>query len=148
MRPAVRSALLACVLSIAVPATAAAHEPSGTAAVKGGIPVRLRGCFLTAAFVPRPESVLQSVFRDPLDIDTTFYGPDPLLGIWAMSCDGSRVGGRRGGKLVLSLVGVPLGLTNADALPFANNFAHRLIRIDTSSRRLATAAPPAGPPPQ
>jgi len=142
-------ALLICVASLAIPAVAAGHgDPAGrpSAVGKGGAAVQLRGCFLTAAFMPRPPSALQPVLDKPLDLTTTFYGPDPLLGVWGMSCDGSRVGGQRAGKLVLALVGVPVGLTSAGAVPLANNFAHRLIRIDTSSRRVAVAARRAGLP--
>ena len=102
--------------------------------------MKLRDCFLTAAFVPRPASALRSVFDAPLDLSMTFYGPDPLVGVWGMSCDRARVGGRRAGSLVLSLVGVPVGLTSPEALPLANNFAHRLFRMDTSSARLAAVA--------
>ena len=47
---------------------------------------------------------------------------------------------------MLSLVGVPVGLTAPGALPLANNFAHRLQQFDTTSRPLAKAARRAGLP--
>jgi hypothetical protein len=131
----------AILLSIAVALTAAtpasAHGGHASAAIEG-TPVELRGCYLTAAFAPRPAT--------PLDFGMPFYGPDPLVGVWALACDRSRVAGRRAGALVVSLVGVPVGLTSPGAAPLANNFAHRLLRIDTSSRRLAAATRKAGLP--
>ena len=137
MRLVFTPALIASLLSVAAPATA---EPASDVAAERGTAVRLRDCFLTVAFVPRPQSVLQSVFRDPLEIDATFYGPDPLLGVWGMSCERSRVAGEPAGEVVASLVGVAVGLTDANSAPLANNFAHRLIRIDTTSRKLVRAA--------
>jgi hypothetical protein len=149
------------VLSLTVPGGAAAHGGptgaegvagaghhggAGALAAKAATAVRLRECFLTAAFVPRPADALQSVFGDPLDLSVTFYGSDPLLGVWGLACERSRVAGRPAGRVVVSLVGVPTGLTSAGALPLANNFAHRLLRIDTSSRQLAAAARRAGLP--
>ena len=144
--------LLAIVLSLAVAGSGAAHPGSPhvdgarALAAAGGTKVTLRDCFLTAAFVPREASVLQPVFRRPLDLSQTFYGPDPLLGVWGMSCEGARVAGRRAGRVIASLVGVPVGLTSPEALPFANYFGHALIRIDTSSRLLARALRRAGLP--
>jgi hypothetical protein len=108
------------VLSLTVPGGAAAHgdrpqaEGGQGASHHGGphapadqaaTPVRLRECFLTAAFVPRPASALRSVFRDPLDVSVTFYGPDPLLGVWGLACQRARVAGKPAGSVVLSLVG-------------------------------------------
>jgi hypothetical protein len=81
-----------------------------------------------------------------LDFGAPFYGPDPLVGIWAVACDRSRVAGEPTGPLVLSLVGVPVGLTTPGAIPLANNFAHRLLQLDTTSRPLAKAARRAGLP--
>ena len=139
-------------LSLAVAGPAAAHPGlphGGTApslAAAAGTKVALRGCFLTAVFVPREASVLQPVFHRPLDLSMTFYGPDPLLGVWGMSCERAKVAGRRVGQVITSLVGVPVGLTSPDAVPLANNFGHALIRIDTSSRVLARALRQAGLP--
>jgi hypothetical protein len=138
MRGIGRTALLALALASVVSAPAAVHGGGGHTARVTGTPVELRGCFLTAAFAPRPAA--------PLDFGMPFYGPEPLVGVWGLACDGSRVAGRPGGALVLSLVGVPVGLTSPGAVPLANNFAHRLLRIDTSSRRLAAAARRAGLP--
>ena len=139
-------------LSLAVAGPAAAHPglPHGdtapSLAAAGGTKVALRGCFLTAAFVPREASVLRPVFQRPLDLSQTFYGPDPLLSVWGMSCERAKVAGRRVGRVITSLVGVPVGLTSPDAVPLANNFGHALIRIDTSSRVLARALRRAGLP--
>lgn len=127
---------LALILVIATPA--AAHGGAASAGLTRGTPVKLRDCHLTAAFAPRPASAL--------DFGAPFYGPDPLVGIWAMACDRSRVAGEPAGRLVLSLVGVPVGLTAPGALPLANNFAHRLLQLDTTSRSLARAARRAGLP--
>ena len=131
-----RAVLAVLVVTLVSAGPASAH--GGHAAAVTGAPVKLRDCFLTAAFAPRPAV--------PLDFGMPFYGPDPLVGVWALACDRSRVAGWRAGALVLSLVGVPVGLTSPGAVPLANNFAHRLLRIDTSSRRLAAAARQAGLP--
>jgi hypothetical protein len=135
-----RAIILALVLAIALVAAAPAgahHSGSQAAgAALRGVPVKLRDCYLTAAFAPRPAA--------PLDFGMPFYGPDPLVGVWGLACDRSRVDGRRAGRLVLSLVGVPVGLTSPDAVPLANNFAHRLLWLHTSSPRLAAAARRAG----
>ncbi len=133
-----RSLQLALALTLAFAAPAAAHGGAAGAALPGGTPVKLRDCHLTAAFSPRPAFALE--FGAP------FYGPDPLVGVWAMACDRSRVAGEPAGPLVLSLVGVPVGLTAPGVLPLANNFAHRLLRVHTTSRPLAKAARRAGLP--
>jgi hypothetical protein len=127
---------LALTLAFATPA--AAHGGAASTGLVGGAEVMLRDCHLTAAFAPRPASAL--------DFGAPFYGPDPLVGIWAMACDRSRVAGEPAGRLVLSLVGVPVGLTAPGALPLANNFGHRLLQLDTTSRPLAKAARRAGLP--
>jgi hypothetical protein len=132
-----KAILLATAVALAVAAPASAHSGHAAAATTG-TPVELRGCYLTAAFAPRPA--------EPLDFGMPFYGPEPLVGVWALACDRSRVADKRAGALVLSLVGVPVGLTSPGAVPLANNFAHRLLRIDTSSRRLAAVAREAGLP--
>jgi hypothetical protein len=79
-------------------------------------------------------------------LSQTFYGPDPLLGVWAVSCDRGEVAGGRVGRAVLSLVGVPVTLSVPGAPPLANFLAHSLIRVDTSSRQLAVALRRAGLP--
>jgi hypothetical protein len=129
---------LTLALALAFAAPAAAHDGAESAALAGGTPVKLRDCHLTAAFAPRPASVL--------DFGAPFYGPDPLVGVWAMACDRSRVAREPAGRLVLSLVGIPVGLTAPGAVPLANNFAHRLLQLDTTSRPLAKAARRAGLP--
>jgi hypothetical protein len=133
-----RTVLATLALALAVATPAGAHGGGANAAVAGGTPVKLRDCHLTAAFAPRPASAL--------DFGAPFYGPDPLVGIWAMACDRSRVAGKPTGRLVLSLVGVPVGLTAPGALPLANNFDHRLLQLDTTSQPLAKAARRAGLP--
>jgi hypothetical protein len=134
-------------VSLAVAASAAAHGGhSATQAATAAPDVELRNCFLTTVLVPRPAEVLLPVFERPLDLSQTFYGPDPLLGIWGLDCERARVRHKRVGRLIASLVGVPVALTSAGALPLANNFAHALIRIDTSSRALARALRRAGLP--
>jgi hypothetical protein len=133
--------------SLAFAGSAAAHGGAHSAMPRSGHgAVKLRGCFLTAVLVPRPASVLQPIFRQPLDLSQTFYGSDPLLGIWGLSCDGATVAGRRVGPTVTSLLGVPVALTSPDAVPLANNFGHALIRVDTNSRVLAAALRRAGLP--
>lgn len=127
---------LALMLAVATPA--AAHGGAASAGLTEGTPVKLRDCNLTAVFAPRPASAL--------DFGAPFYGPDPLVGIWAMACNRSRVAGQPAGRLVLSLVGVPVGLTAPGAVPLANNFAHRLLQLDTTSRPLVKAARRAGVP--
>lgn len=127
-----KAALVTLALALAVATPAAAHGGAASAGLAGGTAVKLRDCHLTAAFAPRPASAL--------DFGAPFYGPDPLVGIWAMACDRSRVAGEPAGRLVLSLVGVPVGLTAPGAFPLANNFAHRLLQLDTTSRPLAKAA--------
>ena len=134
--------VLALTLALVAAAPAAAHHsglPAGPAAAGPGTKVSLRGCFLTAALVPRKAAALQPFFRRPVDLSMTFYGPDPLLGIWAVSCDGARVAGKPAGRVVASLVSVPTGLTSAGALPLANNFASAIVRVDTTSRPFARA---------
>jgi hypothetical protein len=91
---------------------------------------------MTVVLVPRPADALQPVFERPLDLSQTFYGPDPLLGVWTLECERAVAAGERIGRVIVSLVGVPDGLTSSGALPVANNFAHALIRVDTSSRLL------------
>jgi hypothetical protein len=131
-----RAVLAVLAVALVTAGPAAAHE--GHAAGLTGTPVKLRDCFLTAAFAPRPA--------EPLDFGMPFYGPEPLVGVWALACDRSRVAGKASGALVLSLTGVPVGLTSPGAVPLANNFAHRLLRVDTTSRRLVVAARRAGLP--
>ena len=92
--------VLALTLALVAAAPAAAHHggvPAGDAAAGPGTKVSLRGCFLTAALVPRKAAALQPFFRRPVDLSMTFYGPDPLLAIWAISCDGARVAGKPAG---------------------------------------------------
>jgi hypothetical protein len=137
-------AALAALASIAFAAPAAAHPngqsgppPPSAPGARGA--VQLRGCFLTVVLVPRPASALQPLFRRPLDLTRTFYGPDPLLSIWGVRCDEGTVDGEEVRSLVFSLVGVPVDLTDPQALPLANNFAHVLVRADTTSPVVAKA---------
>jgi hypothetical protein len=108
--------------------------------------VKLRGCWMTVAYVPRPADALKTAFPRLPDLAQTFYGPDPLLGVWAVSCARGQVAGRRVGRVVLSLVGVPVALTAPGAPPLANFFAHAITRADTNSRVLAAGLRRAGLP--
>jgi hypothetical protein len=98
--------------------------------------VVLKRCWLTVAFVPRSAESVQAAASDPLDLSQTFYGPDPLVGIWGMSCERAVTGARRLDDVIVSMVAIPDGLTSEGALPVANNFAHSLVRIDTDRRAL------------
>jgi hypothetical protein len=118
------------------PVRAAVDRPADA---RGPAAVQLRGCFLNVALVPRPARALRDAIPSPPDLTRTFYGADPLVSLWGLSCDGARVDGKRIGPVVLSLVAVPTGLTDPRAVPLANNFAHRLVRIDSSARTLALA---------
>lgn len=138
LRMAGRALVLATLASLAVAATATAHGGSGSAMPRSAKDaVKLRECWMTVAYVPRPAAVLARAFPEPPDLSQTFYGPEPLLGAWAVSCERGRVAGKRVGRVVLSLVGVPVGLTAPGAPPLANFFSHALIRVDTNSRLLA-----------
>jgi hypothetical protein len=145
--------LAAAAVTLALAAPAGAHPgaphgpaPDVLASVRGGTAVALRECHLTAVFVPRPAAVLRPVFERPLDLSRTFYGSDPLLGVWALACERGRVDGRRVGRIRTALVGVPHDLTTPGAPPLANHFAHALVRLDTTSPPLAAAARRAGIP--
>jgi hypothetical protein len=144
-RPQAVVALMLASLAFAGPAGAhgGAHSAlphSAHAAVK------LRGCWMTVAYVPRPADALRRAFPRLPDLAQTFYGPDPLLGVWAVSCARGRVAGRRVGRIVLSLIGVPVALSAPGAPPLANFLAHALTRADTDSRVLAAAMRRAGLP--
>lgn len=129
---------------------------AGTATAHGGAQmatpqsaqgaVKLRECWMTVAYVPRPAAALRRAFPRPPDLTQTFYGPDPLIGVWAVSCAHGRIAGRRVGPLILSLVGVPVALSDPGAPPLANFLAHALIRADTDSRVLAAGLRRAGLP--
>ena len=106
----------------------------------------LRSCWLTVAYVPQPAAVLRRSFGRPLDLTQTFYGTDPLAGVWAIACARATVAGKRAGRTVLSLVAAPTGLTSPKAPPLANFFSHALLRVDTTSRALARVLDRAGLP--
>jgi hypothetical protein len=139
-----RHIALTVLTSLALAATAAAHGGGSPGAAPGT--VTLRDCWLTVAYVPRPAGVLKKAFARPPDLSQTFYGPDPMLGIWAVSCDRGRAAGTRTGRVTLSLVGVPVRLSVLGAPPLANFLSHALIRADTDSRVLAAALRRAGLP--
>lgn len=148
---ATRSVAIALVTAVVAAGPAAAHggalqSHARDRASAEGSEVRLRGCFMTVALVPRPASVLRPIFERPLDLSETFYGPDPLLGIWGLHCERARVAGRRLRRLIVAFAGVPVGLTGDGAAPLANNFAHAATRIDTSSPVLARVLRRAGLP--
>ena len=130
-------AVIAPVITGSSAAHTGAHFAVGPRA--GTDDVKLRECWLTVALVPASAEALQGAFGSPLAISQTFYGSDPLVGIWGMACDRARVDDRRLNRVILSLVGAPTGLTIDGAAPLANNFAHALLRADTDSRPLAKA---------
>jgi hypothetical protein len=99
--------------------------------------VSLRGCWLSAVLVPVSDETLEESFGSSLALTQTFYGSDPLAGIWALACESARFERRRIDRVILSLVGAPTGLTAVGAAPLANKFAHALMRADTDSRALA-----------
>ena len=141
-----RAGALAALAGLVAAAPAAAHGGAPTRAAvdratgdSSAAAVQLRGCFMNVALVPRPARALRAAIPSPPDLTRTFYGSDPLVSLWGLACDGARVEGRGTGPVVLSLVAVPTGLTDARAVPLANNFAHRLVRIDSSARTLALA---------
>ncbi len=148
MTPSRRQAVIAVVLaSLAFAGPASAHGGTHSALSQSAhAGVKLRACWMTVAYVPRPADALKTVFPRLPDLTQTFYGPDPLLGVWAVSSSRSRVAGRRAGPVVLSLVAVPVGLTAPGAPPLANFLAHALIRADTNSRALAAGLRRAGLP--
>lgn len=148
VRGVAASAAIAVMLaSLAFAATATAHGGAHLAMPRSAHgAVKLRECWMTVAYAPRPAAALERVFPRPPDLAQTFYGPDPLLGIWGVSCARGRVAGRRVGPVVLSLVGAPVGLTSSGAPPLANFLAHALIRADTNSRVLAAHLRRAGLP--
>jgi hypothetical protein len=140
--------ILVTLASLALAGAVAAHGGGPQPATPRGAhsAVKLRDCWMTVAYVPRPAAALEKAFPEPPDLAQTFYGPDPMLGLWAVSCERGRVAGNRVGQVVLSLVGVPVALSVPGAPPLANFLAHALIRIDTSSRPLAVALRRAGLP--
>jgi hypothetical protein len=134
------AAALAAALPLAAAAGANAHGgPHARLAAAETPDVRLRGCRMTVALVPRPAAALRRAFPSPPDLTRTFYGSDPLLALWVLSCERAQVEGAPARRATLSLVAVPTGLTDPAAVPLANAFAHRLLRVDTSSRPLAHA---------
>lgn len=135
------AALAAAALTTVAAAPASAHGGAPRSAPASSAPdgLQLRGCFMAVALVPRPRGALRAAIPAPPDLTRTFYGADPLVSLWGLTCDGARVPGARTGSLVLSLVAVPTGLTDPAAVPLANNFDHRLVAVDTSSRTLALA---------
>jgi hypothetical protein len=148
MMPARPHAVVAVLLaSLAFAGAASAHGGAqSTLPQSAHAAVKLRACWMTVAYVPRPADALKRAFPRLPDLAQTFYGPDPLLGVWAVSCARGRVAGRRVGPVVLSLVGVPVALTAPGAPPLANFLAHALIRADTNSRTLAAGLRRAGMP--
>jgi hypothetical protein len=137
----VTAAVFIAVMALTIAGSAAAHLGSHPVPGPrvGSDDVKLRDCWLTVALVPASAEALESAFGSPLAISQTFYGADPLVGVWGMACDRARVDDRRLDRVILSLVGAPTGLAIDGAAPFANNFAHALLRADTDSRALAKA---------
>jgi hypothetical protein len=134
-------------LGLIAASAAAAHapgeraDPAAAAAAAGGkasSKLRLRTCWMTVTFVPRPQDLLESAFGWPVDLSARFYGlPDPLLTTWTLRCKKARSGSTRVARPILSLVAAPSGLTDPSAVPLANNFAHAVVAVDTNRRKLA-----------
>ncbi len=148
LRGALAAVALAAILSLAAAGSIAAHQGSHATLASQAKPgeVTLRGCWLSAAFLPTSAETLQNAFGAPLMLTQTFYGAEPLVGVWGLACDRARVKDRRINRVILSLVGAPTGLTADGASPLANNFAHALLRADTNSRALGKALRRAGLP--
>lgn len=141
LRQALAVGALAASLILTAAGSVAAHEGSHVAAAPQVTrhDVKLRDCWLSVALTPASPEALESAFGSPLALSQTFYGADPLSGIWGLACDRARVEDRRLDQVILSLVGAPTGLTSDGLAPLANNFAHALLRADTNSRALAKA---------
>jgi hypothetical protein len=147
MAPWPRAVIAVTLASLAFAGPASAHGGAHSALPRSAhAAVKLRACWMTVAYVSRPADALKRAFPRLPDLAQTFYGPDPLFGVWAVSCARGRVAGRRVGPVVLSLVGVPVALTAPGAPPLANFLAHALIRADTNSRVLAAGLRRAGLP--
>ncbi len=147
MPPRAHAVIVVMLASLALAGPASANGGAHSALPQSAhAAVKLRACWMTVAYVPRPADALKKVFPRLPDLAQTFYGPDPLLGVWAASCARGRVAGRHVGRVVLSLVGVPVALTAPGAPPLANFLAHALVRADTSSRVLAAGLRRAGMP--
>jgi hypothetical protein len=133
--------IVCAVIALSAPSRATAHPGSAHAGLSreaaGTHDIALRDCWMTAAFAPRADDVIQTVAPTPLDLSQTFYGTDALAGIWGISCDRANAQRTRFDRLVISLVAIPVALTSEGALPLANNFGHSLLRIDTNSRAFA-----------
>jgi hypothetical protein len=142
-----RVTLLTVLLSLAAATPAAAHGGGHLHAAPGDpVAAKLRDCRLTVAYLPRPPEAILKAFRRPPDLSQTFYGPDPMVGLWAISCDRARVAGRPAGPVIASLVAVPVGLSVFGAPPLANFLSHALVRVHTDSRPLARVLRGAGLP--
>jgi hypothetical protein len=138
---------LAAILSLAATGSVAAHGGLHAArAPRASGDVSLHGCWLSAAFVPVSAETLRASFGPALVLTQTFYGPEPLAGVWGLACARARIEEKRVDGVILSLVGAPTGLTADGAVPLANNFAHALRRADTNSPALAKALRRAGLP--
>jgi hypothetical protein len=133
-------------LAATEPAFGHGQAPAFPTRPAGDVAEKLSDCRMTVAYVARPAPVLRRAFPEPPDLSERFYGSEPLLGVWALSCERARVAGRRTGRVIVSLVGVPVGLTDDEAPPLANFLAHALLRVDTNSRRIASVLRRAGLP--
>jgi hypothetical protein len=131
-----RALLLTAFATLILAAPAAAAHPGGGRAAAGPTIATLRDCLLTVAYAPRPAAALQDAIPGLPDPLQTFYGSDPLLGIWALRCDGAKV----------SVVAVPVGVAVDGAPPLANFLSHALLRVDTNSPKLARRLRRAGLP--
>jgi len=140
VRRMIVAALAAMALGLVAVGSAAGHgggvARAGTDQVQDA--VRLHRRFLTVALVPRPREALEAAIPSPPDLTRTFYGSDPLVPLWGLSCGRASLRDVRTGRLALSIVAVPTGLTDPGSPPLANNFDHL--------NRFAHRPPGGGPP--
>lgn len=140
--------LLACALCLAValgvPSPAGAHGPDAvapqpaTASAKTSSKLKLRNCWMTVMFVPRPEEVLESALPWQVDLSRRFYGlSEALLTSWSLSCDKAKARRKKIGNPIMSLVAAPFGLVDEQGVPLASNFAHAVFAVDTNKRKLS-----------
>ena len=147
LRRTLRSAAVSIAAGLAVAGPAAAHggshdDPASKTAGRGAI--QLRGCWMTVALVPRPSTVLEAALLAPGTPAVTAYGDDPMVAIWTLACDRARVGHRRAGRTIVSLVGVPVEQPGGEERLLANDFSHAVVRADTQQPIVAAAMRSAG----
>ncbi|HSJ17679.1 MAG TPA: hypothetical protein VK920_06270 [Solirubrobacterales bacterium] len=142
--------MIACVLGLALTlglaSTAGAHGVADTgsssqpsaAAAKAGSKLKLRNCWMTVMFVPRPQEVLESALPWQVDLSRSFYGlSESLLTSWSLSCDKAKAMRKKIGKPIMSFAAAPFGVVDEQGVPLASNFAHAVVAVDTNKRKLS-----------